>query len=348
MVIIRSGDLPASDQPGITAPRGSIAVALDSQGLVFARAFDATGRATPLAMAPKSLPEDGAGWIWVHLDLVDRRAPLWLKTLNLPVEARQEFLSDDIRPRIEHEGKTVYGMFEEMSAESIGYSGRERLLRFIIGDHWIITGRHHPLQGVDGLRSKIDRGQVVEHPAELLEMLVEASVNHVQQNVDAMLAQVNRIEDMVLDRGGTRSGGEIAAIRRKVVNIHREISIYKSIFRRFAEYNSHLNFPAAVCDAAQGAVQKIDSLHGEVHLLQERARLLKEEISANVASDINNSLYVLSLVSALLLPPSLIFGLFGINVGGLPFMGSELGFAIVVALGILSSALVFMAMRRRR
>ena len=95
-------------------------------------------------------------------------------------------------------------------------------------------------------------------------------------------------------------------------------------------------------------MQRIDGLHSEVHTLQERARLLKDEISANVASDINNSLYILSLVSALLLPPSIIFGLFGINVGGLPLMGSELGFAVVVGLGLLSSALVFMLMRRRK
>jgi zinc transporter len=109
-----------------------------------------------------------------------------------------------------------------------------------------------------------------------------------------------------------------------------------------------MNCPAAVCEAAQGAVQKIEALHGEVHALQERARLLKDEISANVASDINNSLYILSLVSALLLPPSLIFGLFGVNVGGLPLMGTELGFAVVLGLGLLSSGLVFAVMHRKR
>ncbi len=298
-------------------------------------------------MAPKTLPGGDASWLWVHLDLVDRRAPQWVKGLDLPLEAYQEFTGDDIRPRIEHEGPAVFGMFSEMSSEPSSYSGRARLLRFIIADRLITTGRHHPLQAVESLREKIDKGQLAQHPAEILEMLVEATVDHVQQDVNSMMAQVNRIEDIVIDRGGTSSGGEIAAIRRKVVTIHREISIYKSIFRRFAEYNSHMNFPEAVCEAAQGAVQKIDALHGEVHALQERARLLKDEISANVASDINKSLYILSLVSALLLPPSLIFGMFGVNVGGLPFMGSELGFAIVIGIGILSSALVFAIMYRK-
>lgn len=330
------------------AQRVSAAAALDSQGLIFARGFDAGGRARPLAMAPQKLAEAETGWIWVHLDLVDRRAPLWVKGLALPQEAYQEFAGDDIRPRIEHDGQAVYGMFSEMSSEPSSYSGRARLLRFIIAERLIITGRHHPLQAVESLREKIDKGQLAHHPAEILEMIVEATVEHVQQDVNAMLAQVNRIEDIVIDRGGTGSGGEIAAIRRKVVTIHREISIYKSIFRRFAEYNAHMNFPVAVCEAAQGAVQNIDALLGEVHALQERARLLKDEISANVSSDINKSLYILSLISALLLPPSLIFGMFGVNVGGLPLMGSELGFAIVVGIGILSSALVFAITYRRR
>jgi zinc transporter len=340
--------VPQLNQPSAPTQRVSVAAALDSQGLIFARVFDGEGRASPLAKAPNSLPALGPDWIWVHLDLVDRRAPLWVKGLDLPREAYHEFTGDDIRPRIEHDGKAVYGMFPEMSSEPSSYSGRARLLRFIIAERLIITGRHHPLQAVESLREKVDRGHLAHHPAEILEMIVEATVNHVQKDVDAMLAQVNRIEDVVIDRGGTGSGGEIASIRRKVVTIHREISIYKSIFRRFAEYNAHLNFPAAVCEAAQGAVQEIDALHGEVHALQERARLLKDEISANVASDINNSLYILSLISALLLPPSLIFGLFGVNVGGLPLIGSDLGFAAVLGLGVLSSALVFAVMHRKR
>lgn len=244
------GSVPASNEINTAAQRNATVSALDSQGLVFARAFDVEGRATQLATAPKILPDSGAGWVWVHLDLVDRRGLLWLKTLNLPKEVTQEFLSDDIRPRIEHEGQAVFGIFPEMSSEPSTYSDRARLLRFIIGEHWIITGRHHPLQGVEQLRLKIDRGQLAHHPAEILEMIVEASVDHVQHDVNTMLEHVNRIEDMVIDRGGTKSGGEIAAIRRKVVTIHREISIYKSIFRRFAEYNAHMNFPVAVCEAA--------------------------------------------------------------------------------------------------
>ena len=122
-------------------------------------------------MAPKKLPEAESAWIWVHLDLVDRRAPLWVKGLALPPEAYQEFTCDDIRPRIEHEGPAVFGMFSEMSSEPSSYSGRARLLRFIIAERLIITGRHHPLQAVESLREKIDKGQLAHHPAEILEMI---------------------------------------------------------------------------------------------------------------------------------------------------------------------------------
>jgi zinc transporter len=339
--------VPTSNQPGAAVPRSAIAAVLDGQGLIFARSFNTEGRGTPLNPAPQKIPGTQLDWIWVHLDLVDRRATQWVKGLGLPPEAVAEFAGEDIRPRIEHESGAVYGMFPEMSSEASSHSGRARLLRFIITERMIITGRHHPLQAVETLRGKIDRGELARHPAEILELIVEATVDHVQHDVNAMLVHVNTIEDIVIDRGGTKSGGEVAVIRRKAVNIHREISIYKAIFRRFAEYNANMNFPEAVCEAAQGAVQKIEALHGEVHALQERARLLKDEISANVAADINNSLYVLSLVSALLLPPSLIFGLFGINVGGLPLLGSELGFVVVMGLGLLSSALVFVLMQRR-
>ena len=94
-------------------------------------------------------------------------------------------------------------------------------------------------------------------------------------------------------------------------------------------------------------LQKMETLHSEVHTLQDRARLLKDEVASNIATDMNRSLYIISMISALLLPPSLIFGLFGINVGGLPLLNNGLGFLAVVCLGLLSSALVFMMLRKR-
>jgi hypothetical protein len=52
------------------------------------------------------------------------------------------------------------------------------------------------------------------------------------------------------------------------------------------------------------------------------ARLLSEEMAAQIANNTNRSVSLLTGVTTLLLPPTFITGVFGMNVKGLPFTDS--------------------------
>ena len=51
-------------------------------------------------------------------------------------------------------------------------------------------------------------------------------------------------------------------------------------------------------------------------------------------------------MTALLLPGSLIAGIFGLNVGGLPFLEEIGGFWVVLALGAVATTLFYWILRR--
>jgi len=65
--------------------------------------------------------------------------------------------------------------------------------------------------------------------------------------------------------------------------------------------------------------------------LQERIKLLQEEIAGRVAEANNRSLFVLTVVTVMALPINIIAGLLGMNVGGIPLADHPRGFWIVVA-----------------
>lgn len=73
--------------------------------------------------------------------------------------------------------------------------------------------------------------------------------------------------------------------------------------------------------------------------LQERIKLLQEEIVARIGERTNRSVFVLTAVTVLALPINLTSGLFGMNVGGVPFSQNPEGFWIVVALVALVTAI---------
>jgi zinc transporter len=57
-------------------------------------------------------------------------------------------------------------------------------------------------------------------------------------------------------------------------------------------------------------------------------------------------LYVLSVMTAVLLPMTIISGLFGMNVGGLPLVDTPMGFWVVTAVSLVIAAMTYLFVRR--
>jgi len=81
--------------------------------------------------------------------------------------------------------------------------------------------------------------------------------------------------------------------------------------------------------------------------LQERIKLLQEEVAANVQEANSRSLFVLTVVTVLALPINILTGLFGMNVGGVPLADAPHGFWVIVAvLAAFTAVAAWLALRR--
>ncbi|WP_245435189.1 CorA family divalent cation transporter [Mesorhizobium sp. WSM3879] len=88
------------------------------------------------------------------------------------------------------------------------------------------------------------------------------------------------------------------------------------------------------------------TLHHDGEQLQARTRLLQDELMAKLTERSNQLLYILSVMTAVLLPMTIISGLFGMNVGGLPLVDTALGFWVVTAIAVVVAGIVYMVVRR--
>ena len=76
------------------------------------------------------------------------------------------------------------------------------------------------------------------------------------------------------------------------------------------------------------------------------ARLLQDELMAKLTERSNQLLYILSVMTAVLLPMTIISGLFGMNVGGLPLLENREGFWIVSVISLAVAGGVYAVVRR--
>jgi zinc transporter len=79
---------------------------------------------------------------------------------------------------------------------------------------------------------------------------------------------------------------------------------------------------------------------------RDRAQLLQEEVTMKTAEQTNRNLQILAIVTTIFLPATLVTGIFGMNVMGLPLTQSPHGFLWSIMILIGSSALVLWFLKR--
>lgn len=322
-------------------------------GLLFALRFDGEGRGTPITSAA-DLPEFDAcdeGFVWLHVDLIDARVADLIEAgrLGPPRLAAATFERDD-HQRVVVEGEGLGVVIADRERAFGGDVGEEPSgrLHCVLGPNFLVSGRRHATAGAEAARDAVLAGSRATSPAQLLERFVAGVVASLTASAKRFSGELDVIEDRVLDEGRPEDPRPLAQIRRQAVRQHRQLAGLAAVFHRLeAETDEDDDaLPEAVVTMAARVVQRLDSLHRDMQVLSERARLLQEEIAGRTATEANRQLFTLSVLTALFLPPTLVTGVFGMNTKGL-FLGDfEEGSLIALGIGALSALAVYGVIRR--
>jgi zinc transporter len=141
--------------------------------------------------------------------------------------------------------------------------------------------------------------------------------------------KVDHIEDKLLAGRLKATRGTLGSLRRLFVRLRRLLAPEPaSLFRL-------LNRPPAwfMKDDARDlreATEESSAVLSDIAALQERTKLLQEELTTHTTEQTNRSIFVLTIVTVLALPINIVTGLLGMNVGGIPLAESPNGFWMVL------------------
>jgi zinc transporter len=163
---------------------------------------------------------------------------------------------------------------------------------------------------------------------------------------DKIGTEIDEIEEKVVAGDAvTEMRATLGRQRRTCLRLHRQLSGLRVLFHRLEQKNTDHLSPALRLHAAKLA-QRLDGLDHDIVELRERSRLLEEELYFKMEEESNRHLHALAVVTMMLLPPTLVTGIFGMNTKGLPFTDNESAFLWASALLIGSAALAYLIMRR--
>lgn len=279
-------------------------------------------------------------WVWLHFPLSDQRARGFIEALDqVPAAARALILEVEARVQVQFSGDWAFGALPDFERDLEGQATGAGRLQFAAGPRLLVTARRHALRLVDDVRRDCDRGMATADPATVVVRLIERFVDVSEARAHAVSDALDSIEDHLSDDAAALESVRLGPLRREVSRNHREfLSLRSAMHRAMAPRESHR--VVGLPEQLARLTQEVEDLERENVSLRDRARLLHEEIDSKITGATNRSMRALTIISTMLIPPTLIVGAFGMNVGGIPFGASHAGFiaASVLCLAVVGGA----------
>ena len=284
------------------------------------------------------------GFLWLHFNLANVASERWLRQRELP-DAFYAALGHVQSTRVEIDGTAVIAVINDVAAFSVDASDVSTLV-LCVQDRLLVSARHTPVRSMDRLRESVKSGETFRSAMELLAHLLRDQAAVMSIVVRDATGQVDRVEDKFMASEFGESRARLGGLRRVLVRLQRLLAPEPAALFRL------LNRPPVwigsedVQDLRQSAEEFAVAV-ADCAALVERVRLLQEEVSAVVSEQTNRTVFILTVVTVAALPMTIIPGLFGMNIHGLPLQDHSEGFWILVVLVSVLSTLCATLMLRR-
>ncbi|ATE66471.1 magnesium transporter CorA [Rhizorhabdus dicambivorans] len=295
------------------------------------------------ARAIETCDAETSGFRWLHLSLAHQGSASWISRLEaLPEDVREMMVASDSHQRAIVEGGAVGCVIHDFERDfERSDSSQVGVLRFALTPEMMITARLHPIRSADVVRQKLARGPGIEEPGDALDLLIGTVSEGIAAVVRELGLDVQRAEDAFLDGRHSPSTHGLIGIRRRLAMVNRMLDGLRAVFRRL---EGDEDLPEAMLATVERLNQRIQALGADALGVQRQIHQLREEIDISVDQRTNQNLYVLSIMTALMLPATFVTGLFGMNTGGLPWAQAPHGtlLATLLALGTAGATYLFL------
>lgn len=283
---------------------------------------------------------------WFHIQRDLPGISEWLLSVGIPEPLIGAVLEEDTRPRFERNND---GFLLILRGVNLGEGERpEDMLsvRILYYKGAIYSFRKRPLRSVGRLREQLQQQQGPESLQDLVVMLVEELNDRLEELLDVVEAEMERLEDD--DNGSTAERQrQLTQLHKRMLRLVRFVRPQMTAIERLASDAPKWLDPENV----QWLVNERDSVQRELESLEmllEQVWMLREHLQQDVAEKMNRNTYWLSVIAGVFLPISFLTGVFGINIGGMPGVEHEHAFWIFCgALGIIA-VVEFLLLRRLR
>jgi zinc transporter len=323
-------------------------------GLRFALLLDGHGGCTQLDMEQVRAWKPEAGAIWLHLERDHPTAAEWvLGNSQFDPVVAEALLAEESRPRVEpvDDGlliilRGVCATSPEEVAEKPTDIDLVPLHLWVDGDRIVsLRDSGHYITALRDIRLSLEKGKGPHRTGDLLALIGDKLVRDLEPVLDAMDEEVDELDEMIFHGEASRVRERLKLLRRRAVQLRRYLAPQRDALSRI----EHDDAPWLAERDKLRMREVIDKLMRFIEYLdaiRDRTSILHDDLSTVISERIARNSNRLAALAALLLPPSVVAGLFGMNVGGIPGVNDTWAFVVIVAFVTITSIATLWVLRR--
>lgn len=304
------------------------------------------GRVEPVPLeafdAALAQTAQGQGLVWIDLVGRNREDEALLRHLGLDDLEVEDLLDDVVHPKSEagdgHLLTVVHGLDLDYGREQEEFEITTIELDSVLGPNWVVTHAERSLEVIRRATALVERDpELVRTPGELLHLVLDTIVDEYEPFLDQFIPQrIDTIEDELFsDQISTAVRREIYLRRRDVIRLQRIALPQAYAMRELVRLAEGIAVCRADAPLFRDIADRLDRVASLTTALRAELDSAFEHYLSAVANSQNEVMRILTMVSSILLPLTVVAGIYGMNFRFMPEIDERWGYPAVMTLNAL-------------
>jgi magnesium transporter len=268
------------------------------------------------AIDPEWLTRGSKVTLWVDFEkLTPEEGRLLADVFHFHPLAVEDALSAIHHPKIEPYGSYLYLILHGIDFQEEEHWFATRDVDFFLGTNYLVTvhdGHSRSIQALRTICNQHDR-ILAEGPAALLHRIVDSMVDNYRPEIESLEAHMNELEEQAILGHKPELVRDILALKRDLASLRRVVipqrdAVGRLARREFAAISDELTY------RFRDVYDHLVRLSDEATLLQDRVTGILEAHLSTISNRLNMVVKVLTVMSTIFLPLTVLTGMWGMNV----------------------------------
>lgn len=302
------------------------------------------------AVDPAWLQPGSGITVWVDLDQpTPDEARILSDVFHFHELAVEDAVSEIHHPKVESYGDYLYVILHGIDFSAGDHCFKTRDVDFFVNAQFLVTVHPGVSRSIGYVAELCSRNSRVlgEGPIALMHRIVDTMVDNYRPEIDQLLDRLDRLEKTVFASPDAMLGREILDFKRDVASLRRIVLPQRDVVGRLARREFSL-ISESLSYRFRDIHDSLVHLADEAIFFQDRITSLLEANLATVSIQLNGIMKMLTLISTIFLPLTVLTGLYGMNVALPPLPGGEPAqFWWILAIMVAVSTTMVLVFRRR-